>query len=105
MPNIRKERVTVTCQNRNCSNTFEVMVDSKRSQKYCCRECALTARRFDGMSRRMTSKIDFRGKVKREAIRASDLQEIPVNLGQSSGKFIALINKILKGEVTYIGVS
>ncbi|MCD6098226.1 hypothetical protein J7K18_04955 [bacterium] len=93
------------CAREGCNNTFYVKVGAKYQKKYCSPRCAALATQSARKNkiRRRKSKVREQ-KLKKRVYSISELQNLPVNLGHSGGKFAEVCNAILRGEAILIGV-
>ena len=117
----RLPRKVVKCARPGCHNTFEIAVGGKarkNQRKYRSLKCAAQVNakkrkrnskknKVKGLTEEDKRKFAQRKiEISRPPVpvySVSDLQDLPVNLGHSGGKFAEVCNKILKGEAVYIG--
>ena len=95
------------CERPGCKCTFEVKVGAKYLKRYCSPRCAALATREARKHRKRKRKYPvaaerFETKTVYSII---DLQSFPVNFDEiDGGKFADVCNRILKGELTLVGV-
>jgi len=93
------------CAREGCNNTFYVKVGAKYQKKYCSPRCAALATqdaRKNKPRRRKRKKQN--PKFGKRVYSISELQNLPINIGHSGGKFAEACNAILRGEAFLIEV-
>lgn len=107
MPRKKLPRALKKCEREGCENTFIIKVGAKYVPKYCSSRCAAIATQSSRKKRVRRHKSNFNMKrpKKTNAVSISQIQNYPVNFSDDGGKFVKILNKILSGEVTYLGIS
>ncbi len=105
MPRKRLPRALKKCEREGCENTFVIKVGAKYVPKYCSSKCAALATRDARKKRVRRRKSNYNAPKPREthAMSLSQIQNYPVNFSDDGGKFVEILNKILSGEVSYVG--
>ncbi|HHS51221.1 MAG TPA: hypothetical protein ENN07_08920 [candidate division Zixibacteria bacterium] len=106
MPRKKLPRALKKCEREGCENTFIIKVGAKYSPKYCSSRCAALDTRDARKRRVRRHKSDYNAPNPKEtrAVSLSQIQNYPVNFSDDGGKFVKMLNKILAGEVSYLGV-
>ena len=106
MGRIRYERRAVACARPGCTDTVEVKVGAAYQPQYCSSKCANAANgaRAERRARRRPVEAPEHEPAV-YAMTPSDLQNFPVSLDSGSGgRFATLCNKILSGEIVFLGL-
>ncbi len=107
MPRSKLPRALKKCERDGCENTFIIKVGAKYIPKYCSSRCAAIATQQSRKRRVRRHKSDYQSPRPRKdcAMSLSQIQNYPVNFSDDGGKFVKILNRILSGEVTYLGIS
>lgn len=107
MPRRKLPRALKKCEREGCDNTFLVKVGAKYVPKYCSSRCAAIATQSSRQKRVRQHKNNFalNRPEKTGAVSIAQIQNYPVNFSDDGGKFVKILNRILSGEVTYLGIS
>ncbi len=107
MPRKKLPRALKKCERDGCENTFIIKVGAKYVPKYCSSRCAAIATQQSRKRRVRRRKNDYVApRPKRnKAVSLSQIQNYPVNFSDDGGKFVKMLNRILAGEVIYLGVT
>lgn len=106
MPRKKLPRMLKKCEREGCENTFVVKVGAKYIPKYCSSRCAALATRDARKHRVRRHKQGYvapRPK-KTDSLSFSQIQNFPVNFSADGGKLAKMLNRILSGEVAYVGI-
>jgi hypothetical protein len=105
MPRRKLQRALKKCEREGCKNTFIVKVGAKYIPKYCSSRCAAIATKETRCHRVRHRKSDFvpmRPKLT-NAMSLVEIQKFPVSFSDDGGKLVKMLNRILSGEVAYLG--
>jgi len=106
MPRKKLPRALKKCEREGCENTFIIKVGAKYVPKYCSSRCAALATQKSRRNKVRRRKNNYTPPRPKEisVMSLSQIQNYPVDFSNDGGKFVKLLNKILSGEVSYLGL-
>lgn len=93
------------CEREGCECTFIIKLGAKYIPKFCSSRCAALATKESRKHRVRHRKTDYVSPRPKEtkAFSLLEIQNFPVNFSGDGGKLVKMLNRILSGEVSYLG--